>query len=210
MQQMTKILLAILTVLCVNQVFADTEKPKELSGFYIGIAGGNSKYNDDDAFDDVGFELDDSDSSLQFFAGYRILKYLAVEAAYTDLGTYQFDLGVFSGEGEREFSAFSVAAVGILPVSDSGVEFYAKAGIGVLSMDTSVDNSSVIVDADDTGISILLGLGVSYTPNNFQHFSLRAGVESHLFVLEQSTSFFDEEEYAQTVDSFYIGATLNF
>ena len=86
--------------------FAAAGEPKS-KGFYLGGAAGLSIFDDGGA--SGGSIIDDEDTSIQFHAGYKILKYLAVEATYSDFGTFEDFFGTF------ELTALSVQAVGIIP-----------------------------------------------------------------------------------------------
>lgn len=72
------------------------------AGVFFGIGGGSATYDQDrgdydliarDAFSGAGLpivslqsQLDDSDSTLAVFGGYRFNRYIAVEGGYLDLG----------------------------------------------------------------------------------------------------------------------------
>jgi hypothetical protein len=90
-------------------------EPK-VRGPYIGGAYGISTFDDDGGFTSLGLTLDDEDTSLQLYGGYKFLKHLAVEVRYVDLGT--FDLAPI----DLDVTAISVHAVGIVPFGESGWE----------------------------------------------------------------------------------------
>ena len=74
-----------------------------------------------DDFVSVNGERDDSDFAWQIYGGYRLLKYFALEARYTDFGSYEaalrgqvvgFDI---DGNSTVEIVAVSAHAIGIYP-----------------------------------------------------------------------------------------------
>jgi hypothetical protein len=116
-------------------------------GFYFGVGAGQSEATDFERSDvdfafagalldfglipgDITSRTDDKDAAFAFYAGYRVLPYLAVELGYTDLGTATYrgsapvdDLfaGVFSQANAKfdfEFKGILASAVGIYPISD--------------------------------------------------------------------------------------------
>lgn len=124
------------------------------AGFYFGVFGGQSAYdvNAEDidaafilAFEANGFDvldsnssMDDKDTAFGALAGYRFSPYIALEAAYVDLGSAQyagsllvedgFDASEIDGNASISSSGPSLSVVGTLPVGDS-FELYGKAGV---------------------------------------------------------------------------------
>lgn len=115
-------------------------------GFYVGLSVGQSEYDVDKSELDVVFRsvllsqgmfptsssstLEDSDTSLAAFAGYHFNPYIAIEAGYVDLGTAEYRAtGTVNPPGpivsaptsldvDLESTAFSLAALGSLPLTD--------------------------------------------------------------------------------------------
>jgi len=83
----------ILTVLLILACGAANAAEIKAKGIYFGGAAGLSNFDDDGA--GVG-ALDDQDTSVQVYAGYKFFKHLAVEARYVDLGSFSdsFDSSV--------------------------------------------------------------------------------------------------------------------
>ena len=71
--------------------------------------------------------FDDSDMTFAVIVGYRLTRHLALEGAYTRLGTvahrsrasgnFPMDAGTLDSTIESETSGFTVAAVGVLPLN---------------------------------------------------------------------------------------------
>ena len=134
-------------------------EPKQ-RGFYIGGSAGVSELDDDGAFNALIF--DDSDTAFALFGGYKILKYLAVEARLTSFGTFSISDG-FSTE-EVDVSSYSVHAVGMIPFGTSGWELFGQLGLG--SIDIDCDGCS-----DETVGSA--GIGIRFYPTTNLAISLQ-------------------------------------
>jgi hypothetical protein len=148
---MTRQILVASVLLCLS--FSSMADPSKEKGFYAGGFAGVTSYDDDGLYDDI--RLDDSDKTIGAQVGYKFFKFLAVEARYTDLGTYrltepQVNTGTF------DVSAVSAHVVGILPFGDGGWEVAGQLGIADVSADCPRCD-------DDTAATV--GLSVRYTTN---------------------------------------------
>ncbi|MCU0255506.1 MAG: outer membrane beta-barrel protein [Vicinamibacterales bacterium] len=165
-------------------------------GFYAGLDVGQHSYdldaNDlgrqvDGALGDVGLTLSNatSDTSEDGFTygvlvGYQFLPYLAVEAAYVDLGDAEFKRngtvsdGVTSGDLRArlntESSGPSLSALGILPFL-KGWEAHARAGVYFGSNDAT---ASLAIDGVEDSASdstnsteFVWGAGIGYTRGKY-------------------------------------------
>ena len=147
---MRHILLATV-LLCFASSIAFAGPAKERGGF-VGGSLGSTEFDDGGAF--AGFDQDDSDSGFSVFGGYKFLKHLAVEARYTDFGTFTV-AGI-----PLDASVASVHAVGIIPFGSSGWELFGQLGLGTL--DVSLPGETT--DNEAVG-SAGLGLRFSATEN---------------------------------------------
>ncbi len=151
--------------------FAAAEESKA-SGGYLGGAFGFTTFDDDGAF--LGLGVDDSDSSLMINGGYKILKHLAVEARYVDLGSYSV-----AGTGlSLDASAFSIHAIGIIPFGDSGWELFGQLGLGTLTVDIAGSDFD-----EDVGAA---GIGVRFSPT--ENFSL--AIQTDVYAWEDTSTGF--------------------
>lgn len=106
-----------------------------------------------------GFRFDVDDTGYKAFVGYRFLKFLAVEGAYTDLGTFEDSVSGAAIDAEADVA--SVFAVGVVPVGRR-INVFAKAGISrwdssiLVTPDFGTQNAS-----DDDGFDTSLGLGLT-------------------------------------------------
>lgn len=162
------------------------------SGMYWGFELGQSSFaleqNDLDnaltgGLTDAGLDVlsSGSDASEDNFSwglvlGYQILPYLAVEAAYVDLGDAEYKYnasvsdGVTTSEVATRFSGDSagpmVSALGRLPLA-SGWDVYGRLGMYFgsedSSLDLTVDGVSDSVSDSSSSESFVWGLGVGFT-----------------------------------------------
>jgi opacity protein-like surface antigen len=114
---------------------------------------------------------DDEGTAWSVTAGYRINRYLAVEASYVNLGTLSatdsivippiFGGGTLTFQRELETAGPAITAFGMLPVSDSW-ELYLRAGILFADTDLTTrfngSSSSTSFDSDVT----TLGAGAQF------------------------------------------------
>jgi hypothetical protein len=111
---------ALALLLLANGALAD----EPVMGFYGGIGIGNANVTLEDADSTADFEADDT--AFRIIAGYRLFRYFAIEANYADYGTPQG--GLLGQFVEADFSAFHVAAVGLIPLGR--VDLFGKLGVG--------------------------------------------------------------------------------
>jgi hypothetical protein len=133
------------------------------TGMFIGGSVGTSEFDDDGAFN--GLSFDDSDTAFGILAGYKFNKHFAIEARYTDTGS--FKLSGPGGSVDIDTDVVSIHAVGIIPFVDSGWSVYGQLGLGVVGLD-----ASGIADEDETAGSA--GLGVSYNATEHLSFAFQA------------------------------------
>ena len=162
-------------------------------GFYIGLDAGQYAYDLDQrdldslvvgSIEDVGLDVLDgsSDTSEDGFTygiifGYQILPYLAVEAAYVDLGEAEYKANGTVTDGlttaemnaqlTTESSGPTLSVLGVLPVFDSGWDVYARAGVYFASNDVgarfTIDGISDSASDSSNSTEFLWGVGTGYT-----------------------------------------------
>jgi OOP family OmpA-OmpF porin len=124
------------------------------TGFYLGAGVGTATLELEDA--DSAADFSGDDTGLKVVVGYRILKWVAVEAAYEDYGEPEDEvLGV---PLRGEFDAFSVAAVGLLPLGN--FDLFARGGIARWEGSLSAVGFDIEVSEDNT--DPLFALGAQY------------------------------------------------
>jgi opacity protein-like surface antigen len=183
-----RIALAVLATLVASPAFAD-----EYSGFYWGFDLGQASYGLDrndldsqivDGLAQQGLTVlsGSSETSEDGFTwgitfGYQILRYLAVEAQYLDLSSAEYKVNAQVTDGVNtsdvrsavniDSSGFSVSGLGILPVWDTGWDFYGRVGMYFGSNDAelnlSADSFSDRVTDSSSSESFFWGVGAGYT-----------------------------------------------
>ncbi len=163
------ILAALLLVVC-GVTNADEPKAR---GAYIGGSIGASTFDDDGL---TGGFLDDQDSSVQLYGGYKFFKYFAVEARYADLGSFS------DGINTLDITALSVHAVGIIPFGTSGWELFGQLGLAQINQEVSGFG-----DQDDTGGAA--GIGVRWHIN--QNIAVAAQIDAYVWQNDSIGSIYD-------------------
>lgn len=161
-------------------------------GFYWGFDLGQSSYDLDEgglnnalggSLADAGYSVlsGASETSEDGFTwgitfGYQFMRYLAVEAAYVDLGSAEyknrssitdgvstFDLGTTV---ETDSAGAVLSALGTLPVG-AGWEFFGRVGAyfgsNDVSADLTLDGVGGALEDDSSSQSLMWGLGASYS-----------------------------------------------
>jgi opacity protein-like surface antigen len=161
-------------------------------GFYAGLDAGQYSYDLDtsgvtrqitDGLEDLGLTISNpgSDASEDGFTygvviGYQLLPYLALEAAYVDLGDadYRYSATVSDGTTSADLRASAtidsagptLSALGILPFG-KGWEVYGRVGGYYGSNDTElrvvVDGVEQSASDDASSTSLIWGGGIGYT-----------------------------------------------
>jgi hypothetical protein len=155
------------SVLCLLVVLVAATVPASASdtGFYLGIGIGRSSLDILKFYPSLGEHLAQDNSAFKAYGGYRFLKFLAVEAGYTNLGSPQGlerNVQEHPERAEVVVKGWDAFAVGILPVSQ-GVDIFAK--IGMMSWDTkitSVQDTEVIYSESVTGTDAAYGIGIGF------------------------------------------------
>lgn len=171
--------------------------PVLAQGWYGGLSVGKGKVNISAA--EVGLSsgnLDDSDTTFGARVGYDFSRHIGVEAAYYDLGKYQFSglLGPFPASGEAKVKSYNVSLVGTLPFGDRD-QFAAYGKIGYARTRTNA-NASV------AGFS---GSGSDYDSEAVYGLGLR-------YMVDRQWGLFGEWSRLQDsqIEQWMVGATLRF
>ncbi|RPI13453.1 MAG: hypothetical protein EHM60_09115 [Lysobacterales bacterium] len=188
----SRIALAVIASMAALPMTAGAQDIWANSGFYWGADLGQTSTDLDgrgldrgieDALVDSGFAVIDgrSETSEDAFTwgltlGYQIIRYVAVELAYVDLGEaeYKSRLLVSDGIGSGDLnttvnvasSGPALSAVGTLPIG-AGWEVLGRVGMyfGDNDLDVSVDSGGLGESLDDSSSSqsLMWGAGLGYT-----------------------------------------------
>lgn len=170
-----------LVLIAFSAVLGVTSAQAADTGFYVGGSFGQSKVSDFNG-SDLDAELatmgitsssstDDSDTGWKAFAGYRVMKYLAVEGAYTNFGEATANsiitapsTGVVNTTLEAD--AWTVSALGILPLGDK-FSLFGRVGVNFWNIDVSATGTGGGVTAtasdSDEGTDWVYGVGATYS-----------------------------------------------
>jgi hypothetical protein len=164
--------------------------PAADSGFYIGLDEGWVKYPGS-AMRQIGTttltgtDLDDTNFTYDFTAGYRFNRYFSLEAGYVDLGERSGLLRGFVGDtgalGNSSFSAKgeTLVAIGTLPFGKW--DFSLKAGIfhtdAHLAFSGTVSDERYVSRLMTINTHPLYGLGVGY--NLDSHWRIQSGLTTY-------------------------------
>src|SRR5437879_5860069 len=90
------------------------------SGAYARLSLGQSRAKDVDCTG--GASCDKTDKAWKIFGGYQFMRYLAAEAAYTDLGKIKSSVSLpgISASVNTKSHAWELLAVGSYPIGTSG------------------------------------------------------------------------------------------
>ena len=163
--------------LALSTVLGATSVQAADTGFYIGGSLGQSKVSDfsgsdiDAANASEGItsssSSDDKDTGWKAFAGYRVMKYLAIEGAYTNFGEATANgivtaPAAFTFDSKFEAESWSLSALGILPLNEQ-FSLFARLGVNVWDADYSVSAPGFVSISDsEDGTDVVYGLGAAY------------------------------------------------
>ena len=156
--------------------------PLKVEGFYLGVGAGSSAnvsvlseghYKDDtDAYNTDN--LSDTDTGYILYGGYQINKIIAVEAAYTDYGSFSDTATTESLPSKRvtfksdpnSFSVYANAGY----TFDNGLRPFGQLGLGYLQVNGSGSTDKINID---DGVSLRFGIGLDYAPKELIGFGFR-------------------------------------
>lgn len=147
-------LIAGLLVLASGSSYAE---PAKQVGVYVGANAGWTWWDDDNSLPEHR-GMNDTDITWQVNAGYKFNKNFAIDARYADIGRYWVNPNT-----DYNFRAWTVNAVGMLPLSNSGWEIFGQAGAGQVRE---------VKTFRETETTYTIGAGVRYSINH--HLSLSA------------------------------------
>lgn len=188
---MKKIVMSMIAgvVLLSSTLYAEEAvKPVQNStdGFYLGLGGGasydlsflseNTYYQDNTVSYDTG-TLSDSDAGYIVYGGYQINKIIAVEAAYTDYGSFSDTAKVKNTAIYREFSSdprsLSVYANAGYTFQN-GLRPFGQLGLGYMQRNVSASLENI--DISDEDVTVRFGLGLDYAPSTLKGFGFRVAM----------------------------------
>jgi OmpA-OmpF porin, OOP family len=155
-------------------------------GSYLGLGFGQSniKLNSTD-FSDLDTK-DETGSAFKIYGGQQFNKNLAVEIGYANLGkatgtgTASRGFATATASNSYKASALTVAAVGLLPLENSGFSLLGMAGLSVNRIETKVVVDYVFDSISDSvtksKTDFYYGVGAKYAIN--KNFAVRVQYEN--------------------------------
>jgi opacity protein-like surface antigen len=168
-----------------------------------------------------GGSFDDDDTFFSLGVGFKVTQNLAFELSYNNFGEAKYDYSEFgedyelSGTEKLELDSFSVAAVGILPLSPS-FQLFGKIGVDMWDAEwkdhlTGVDDLGGFSDSDklsDDGADLFYGIGAAF--NISERTDVLVEYQVHSFELN-GTAYDDfDVEYDIDADILSVGINYSF
>jgi OmpA-OmpF porin, OOP family len=144
------------------------------TGFYAGGAFGRLNLDIDSPRDfgsNISRAVNSNDNTYKIFAGYRVLPFLAVEAAYMNLGKPNDAISSSGGNGRYNLKAdgFAPSVIGSIPLGP--VELSAKVGYYFYDVDvsTNLNNPGSTFVTGHSRNDLFYGAGVGITVIDHLH-----------------------------------------
>jgi OOP family OmpA-OmpF porin len=144
------------------------------TGWYTGFGLGQSRlgfktgdFNIGPA--GTGISFDESDTAFKFFAGYRVLPWLAIEGGYDNLGRNTVSFSNAGGAARLEYKvdALKLTGVGSFAFGNTGFSAFGKLGFGYTRVREDSSNFPAVMARSDVSesewkITPVIGAGVQY------------------------------------------------
>lgn len=135
-------------------------------GWYLEANGGATKITNEDN-DYVGGSSSTSGFGGSGVVGYKFMPYFAGEAGYMRFANTDIEAPGGTGAGTTKRYSIYLAAKGILPVYDTGMEFFGKLGVQRLKSCTEIDDETAaaaigLSNSSHSKTGVFVGLGGQY------------------------------------------------
>ena len=99
--------------------------------------------------------------------GYKFMPFFAMEVGYSNFSSMTIKDGMGNKAGDASFYSYDLAGKGIVPISDSGFELFAKVGVDRMNQRISIDDTTVannigLTRTQHSNTNYYLGLGGQY------------------------------------------------
>ena len=153
-------------------------------GFYAGASFVQTKFDHDwdESVNATIVNVDDEDEGFKVLAGWRPLRWLAVEASYADLGAASSDTSVVCVAAigfpcptrvSADVTSSQIAALALAPVGD--FDLFVRAGFNYWGAEATIsDGSTAILREDESDTDFVYGAGAQY---RYQQLALRLEYE---------------------------------
>jgi hypothetical protein len=214
MKKLIKLNLALISLIGSTFAMANQEETHSaqasISGFYIGAGYGTFDAVTDNEWDNTyryGRLVEKtSGDTTKLYAGYAFNRIISIEASYSDYGD---TLGVvnigFNAQAVNQSpKAISIAANAGYSF-DNGWRAFGLLGLSSVDLNSSYDYLDT-----DSPTAIKWGFGGEYTPAGLKGFQLRLAFEADTYFAEAERYFADDDLYAFSLTSIYVGASYKF
>jgi hypothetical protein len=147
----------LLTLALLLAAFGTARPAAADSGLYVGGSVGQAALDFDQFFDE-------DDTAWKLFGGYNFdvaFINLAVEASYTDFGSFGDFVG--TSQGSYEYDASALSGFGVAGLDLGFIGFFAKAGFAAWDADGRRSDLGGSADIGDDGFDPAYGIGARLT-----------------------------------------------
>lgn len=148
--------------------------PAQAGKLYFGASVGRSSadlgISDVDDGSITSGAIDDSDSTLTAFVGFRIFKFLAIEGDWTDLGTVSID-AISDGTGtdfmagpvtaSADVDGYRVSAVAVIPIGQR-LSILGRYGVFTWESSSAITNAGMTVSESTDDADEFYGAGIAW------------------------------------------------
>lgn len=159
-------------------------------GPYIGVGYGTSTYDDAALYNAL---TENSSGAATFYFGAYMNKHFSVELSYASFDAWHFHEG-YQTDTNRSLGlgALSVSTLAHYAFFDDSLDFYAKFGVGEMS----------ISGLESKGFTMLYGAGIGYRLNKYM--SLKVAYDIYTFSYDQT------RRYEMQIDYMYSAIEVQF
>lgn len=127
-------------------------------GFYLEANGGSSQSSDANYGPNSSYS--GSGIGWNVNGGYKFIPFFATEVGYTHYASTEVKNGAGVKAATDDHYSYGVAGKGILPISDSGFELFAKLGVSWLHSQVNVSNTAAAnsIPLNRTGTQTVMGV----------------------------------------------------
>lgn len=129
-------------------------------GIYLGGSFGIAQYQE--SCESLTVRCDDKDSAWRVFAGYQFNRWVAIEAAWADMGSIKFE-GDPAGTFNQETDVYGADLVAVLswPILDN-LSLFGKAGGYRMRVASDIMTAGVPSSRGETSGGLTYGLGAEF------------------------------------------------
>lgn len=155
------------------------------AGLYVSGSIGQSRSDIDtsplSAAGVTAISTDDTDTAWKLNFGYQFNRHWGVEVGYVNFGDYSVTgrFGAAPVSATVDVTAWTLAAVGTLPLGNSNFSLFGKLGVARGEADGSAAVGATSVSVGDRGTDLFGGIGVRYDFN--RNFGVQLEAERYNF-----------------------------